>query len=142
LVKVEETRIGRVRTESEETEKRPSGLKEWKRNRRKAAPSKSIFNFFNQYTTHAAPVTQYTTHFPSPLLLFLDTLFIYTVNPFNIKIMPKPSILFDPGSFALPEFYENILTPVAARCYEIQGLHFPKCRTQDRFQAWSAGKHV
>ncbi|KAI1413717.1 alpha/beta-hydrolase [Hypoxylon sp. FL1857] len=39
--------------------------------------------------------------------------------------MPKPSILLVPGSFSLPEFYDNILNAVRARGYEIKGLHYP-----------------
>ena len=39
--------------------------------------------------------------------------------------MSKPSILLIPGSFALPEFYDNVIDAVAAKGYEIRGLHLP-----------------
>ncbi|KAI0841801.1 alpha/beta-hydrolase [Hypoxylon sp. FL0890] len=39
--------------------------------------------------------------------------------------MSKPSIVLVPGSFSLPEFYDNILKAVTARGYEIKGLHYP-----------------
>ncbi|KAI1102857.1 alpha/beta-hydrolase [Jackrogersella minutella] len=39
--------------------------------------------------------------------------------------MPKPSILFIPGSFAIPELYSNIFDAVTAKGYEIKGLHLP-----------------
>ncbi|OTA60424.1 alpha/beta-hydrolase [Hypoxylon sp. EC38] len=39
--------------------------------------------------------------------------------------MPKPSIVLVPGSFSLPEFYDNILNAVKAKGYEIEGLHYP-----------------
>ncbi|KUJ24233.1 alpha/beta-hydrolase [Mollisia scopiformis] len=35
----------------------------------------------------------------------------------------KPSILFIPGSFALPEFYDVVLDPIKAQGYEIRALH-------------------
>jgi pimeloyl-ACP methyl ester carboxylesterase len=37
----------------------------------------------------------------------------------------KPSIVFVPGSFALPEFYDNITTAVAAKGYEIKAIRLP-----------------
>jgi alpha-beta hydrolase superfamily lysophospholipase len=39
--------------------------------------------------------------------------------------MSKPSILFIPGSFALPEFYDPVVNAVAAKGYEIRALHLP-----------------
>ncbi|KAH0848250.1 hypothetical protein AYO21_05376 [Fonsecaea monophora] len=39
--------------------------------------------------------------------------------------MSKPSILLVPGSFALPEFYDTVINPIAAKGYEIKGLHKP-----------------
>jgi len=39
--------------------------------------------------------------------------------------MSKPSILLITGSFALPEFYDSIVDPVAAKGYEIKALHLP-----------------
>jgi pimeloyl-ACP methyl ester carboxylesterase len=39
--------------------------------------------------------------------------------------MSKPSILFIPGSFSRPESYDPVLNAVAAKGYEIQGLHLP-----------------
>lgn len=39
--------------------------------------------------------------------------------------MSKPSILLIPGSFALPEFYDPVMNAVAAKGYEIRGLHLP-----------------
>ena len=49
--------------------------------------------------------------------------------------MPKPTILLGPGSFALPEFYDPVMEPVATKGYEIRGLHLPsvsvKSETRD-----------
>lgn len=39
--------------------------------------------------------------------------------------MAKPSILFIPGSFGLPEFYDPVFDLVRAKGYEIRGLHKP-----------------
>jgi hypothetical protein len=39
--------------------------------------------------------------------------------------MSKPSILFIPGSFALPEFYDSIITGVTSAGYSIRALHLP-----------------
>ena len=39
--------------------------------------------------------------------------------------MSKPSILLIPGSFALPEYYDTVVEAVAAKGYEIWGLHLP-----------------
>lgn len=39
--------------------------------------------------------------------------------------MANSSILFSPGSFSLPEFYDVILNNVRAKGYEIQCLHLP-----------------
>ncbi|KAI5859405.1 alpha/beta-hydrolase [Durotheca rogersii] len=39
--------------------------------------------------------------------------------------MSKPSILLVPGSFSLPEFYDKVISGVAAKGYEIRGLHYP-----------------
>jgi len=39
--------------------------------------------------------------------------------------MSKPSILLIPGSFSLPEFYDTVVDPVAAKGYEIKALHLP-----------------
>ena len=39
--------------------------------------------------------------------------------------MGKLSILLIPGSFAVPEFYDQTLEPVIAKGYEIKGLHLP-----------------
>ncbi|KAM3072307.1 hypothetical protein ACMFMG_009117 [Clarireedia jacksonii] len=39
--------------------------------------------------------------------------------------MSKPSIIFIPGSFALPSFYDNISNAIAAKGYEIKVLHNP-----------------
>ena len=39
--------------------------------------------------------------------------------------MAKPSILMIPGSFTLPEIYDNIVDEVKARGYEIRALHLP-----------------
>jgi hypothetical protein len=39
--------------------------------------------------------------------------------------MSKPSLVFVPGSFALPEFYDNIFDPLKAQGYEIHALHMP-----------------
>ncbi|XXG96608.1 RNA helicase [Hypoxylon texense] len=39
--------------------------------------------------------------------------------------MPKPTILFIPGSFTPPEFYDNVINAVAAKGYEIKALHYP-----------------
>jgi len=39
--------------------------------------------------------------------------------------MSKPSILLVTGSFALPEFYDPFIDAVAAKGYEIRGLHSP-----------------
>lgn len=39
--------------------------------------------------------------------------------------MSKPTILLVPGSFALPEFYNELFDKVRARGYEIQGIHKP-----------------
>ena len=43
----------------------------------------------------------------------------------NLTDMSKPSILFIPGSFSLPEFYDPVMDAVAAKGYEIRGLHLP-----------------
>ncbi|KAF7192633.1 putative hydrolase R7 [Pseudocercospora fuligena] len=37
----------------------------------------------------------------------------------------KPALLLIPGSFALPEHYDNILEPIRSQGYEIEGLHLP-----------------
>ncbi|KAF2797034.1 alpha/beta-hydrolase [Melanomma pulvis-pyrius CBS 109.77] len=37
--------------------------------------------------------------------------------------MSKPSIIFVPGSFALPEFYDTVVDPIAAKGYDIRALH-------------------
>ncbi|KXT11246.1 hypothetical protein AC579_6992 [Pseudocercospora musae] len=37
----------------------------------------------------------------------------------------KPSLLFIPGSFALPEHYNNIFESIRSQGYEIEGLHLP-----------------
>jgi hypothetical protein len=39
--------------------------------------------------------------------------------------MSKPSILFIPGSFSIPEFYDPVLDAVRSKGYEIKGLHKP-----------------
>ncbi|GAB1216039.1 hypothetical protein ATERTT37_005241 [Aspergillus terreus] len=39
--------------------------------------------------------------------------------------MAKPTILFIPGSLALPEFYSSILDPVAEAGYDVKALHLP-----------------
>lgn len=39
--------------------------------------------------------------------------------------MSKPSILIVPGSFALPEFYDEVVTPMAAKGYAIKAIHLP-----------------
>jgi len=39
--------------------------------------------------------------------------------------MSKPSILLIPGSFSLPEGYDPLIDAVAAKGYEIRGLHYP-----------------
>ena len=39
--------------------------------------------------------------------------------------MAKPAIILVTGSFALPEFYDNVVKPVVARGYEIRALHSP-----------------
>ena len=39
--------------------------------------------------------------------------------------MSKPSILLAPGSFALPEFYDELFDVVRAKGCEIRGLHKP-----------------
>jgi pimeloyl-ACP methyl ester carboxylesterase len=39
--------------------------------------------------------------------------------------MSKPSILLITGSFGLPEFYDDVVNPVAAKGYEIRALHSP-----------------
>lgn len=39
--------------------------------------------------------------------------------------MSKPSIIFVPGSFGLPEFYDPVINAVAAKGYEIRALHYP-----------------
>lgn len=36
--------------------------------------------------------------------------------------MSKPSILLIPGAFALPEFYDSIVIPLAAKGYDIRAL--------------------
>ncbi|OAP63370.1 hypothetical protein AYL99_02597 [Fonsecaea erecta] len=46
-------------------------------------------------------------------------------NSHKSKEMSKPSLLLIPGSFALPEFYDPIIDAVAAKGYEIKGLHKP-----------------
>ncbi|KIW09824.1 hypothetical protein PV08_11925 [Exophiala spinifera] len=38
---------------------------------------------------------------------------------------PSTAILFVPGSFALPEFYDPVFEKVRAKGYNIQGLHMP-----------------
>jgi pimeloyl-ACP methyl ester carboxylesterase len=37
----------------------------------------------------------------------------------------KPSILIIPGACGLPEFYDGVMEPVAAKGYEIKALHIP-----------------
>jgi hypothetical protein len=39
--------------------------------------------------------------------------------------MTKPSIVWVPGSFALPEFYDNLLNPLREQGYDIHGIHKP-----------------
>jgi hypothetical protein len=39
--------------------------------------------------------------------------------------MSKPSLVFVPGSFALPEFYDNIFDPLKGQGYDIHALHMP-----------------
>lgn len=39
--------------------------------------------------------------------------------------MSKPSIILIPGSFSLPEFYDTVVDPIAAKGYEIRALHNP-----------------
>jgi hypothetical protein len=39
--------------------------------------------------------------------------------------MSKPSILFIPGSFSVPDFYDSVLSAVRSKGYEIKGLHAP-----------------
>ncbi|KAI1144483.1 alpha/beta-hydrolase [Hypoxylon sp. FL0543] len=39
--------------------------------------------------------------------------------------MSKPSILLVPGSFSLPELYDNVLKAVTDKGYEIKALHYP-----------------
>lgn len=39
--------------------------------------------------------------------------------------MSKPTIVLVPGSFGLPEFYNQVLDPISAAGYDIEGLHLP-----------------
>ncbi|KAI1617923.1 Alpha/Beta hydrolase protein [Exophiala viscosa] len=39
--------------------------------------------------------------------------------------MSKPTILLVPGSFALPEFYNEMFDKIRAKGYDIQGIHKP-----------------
>lgn len=39
--------------------------------------------------------------------------------------MSKPSIILVPGSFALPEFYDETVNAVAQKGYDIRALHLP-----------------
>lgn len=39
--------------------------------------------------------------------------------------MSKPTIVLVPGSFGLPEFYNQILDPISSAGYDIKGLHMP-----------------
>ena len=39
--------------------------------------------------------------------------------------MSKPAIIIVPGSFALPELYDNLVEPITAKGYEIKALHPP-----------------
>ncbi|KAI8630616.1 alpha/beta-hydrolase [Xylariaceae sp. FL1651] len=39
--------------------------------------------------------------------------------------MSKPYILLVPGSFAVPEFYDNIVTDIKANGYDMKALHLP-----------------
>jgi len=39
--------------------------------------------------------------------------------------MAKPTILLIPGSFALPNFYDEVYEPIRAKGYDIRGLHKP-----------------
>jgi alpha-beta hydrolase superfamily lysophospholipase len=45
--------------------------------------------------------------------------------------MSKPSILLITGSFALPEFYSNIVSAITSKGYEIRALHSPTVSRQD-----------
>ncbi|KAI2470418.1 alpha/beta-hydrolase [Annulohypoxylon bovei var. microspora] len=45
--------------------------------------------------------------------------------------MTKPSILLIPGSFGIPELYNNIIEAVTAKGYEIKGLHLPSVALKD-----------
>jgi hypothetical protein len=39
--------------------------------------------------------------------------------------MSKPSILFIPGSFSVPDFYDPVFSAVRSKGYELKGLHKP-----------------
>jgi hypothetical protein len=39
--------------------------------------------------------------------------------------MSKPSLVFVPGSFALPEMYDSIFDPLKAQGYDIHVIHMP-----------------
>ncbi|KAI0883619.1 alpha/beta-hydrolase [Annulohypoxylon maeteangense] len=45
--------------------------------------------------------------------------------------MTAPSILLIPGSFGIPEFYDNITEAVKAKGYEIKGLRLPSVGLKD-----------
>ncbi|KAI1458314.1 alpha/beta-hydrolase [Annulohypoxylon moriforme] len=45
--------------------------------------------------------------------------------------MGRPSILLIPGSFGIPDFYNNIFKEIAAKGYEIKGLHLPSVALKD-----------
>lgn len=38
---------------------------------------------------------------------------------------PKPSIIVIPGACGLPEFYDSVVDPVAAKGYDIKAVHLP-----------------
>ncbi|KAI1213257.1 alpha/beta-hydrolase [Annulohypoxylon truncatum] len=47
--------------------------------------------------------------------------------------MAKPSIVLIPGSFGVPELYDNnIIEAITAKGYEIKGLHLPSVGLKDR----------